>query len=537
MLNGPMVWWELVTLARRGHTVRARILLLYTLLLAVIVFAFGWFRTTSPIPFFLGTADPLPHQELAKFARWLVFSLLEAQLVLVAVITPAYTAAAISEEKDRRTLQLLLTTALTDSEIVWGKAVARILFVLAAVASGIPVLIFFMFLGGVDIALIAIGYGLTIGTAILSGGIGICAACESPDTRTTLIRAYVATAILVGGMLPPLMLLNPFAVLFYCLEMTLLTLQLACGLGYPIVQAVIACGFLVSGTRALRNAGVTGGPFPSSAFPEPPRGRPEPVVAEPSETLRAMGELGNADPVLWKERHAKAQPMPLAAALTALGAAIALILFIGGGWTLVKRAMQALDPDHAVMLLTRGSGSPDQASQQLMTAGLIASVLYLLPLAIGVTGCIAGERLRGTLDSLLATRLDRRRMLAAKIRAQTERGLVFAGGAATGLGAGFGSEGGVQLGLAAIAAFAGGIALVVGLGAWLSVRCATPVGAFRMCLPATVAVVGVPLLAWYFIDWQDVAPVAEAFAWCAGAFLLIGGAGWWRACVELERGD
>ena len=56
----------------------------------------------------------------------------------------------LSEEKDRHTLPLLLTTQLTDREIVWGKAAARVLFVLAAVAAGAPVLVLTLFFGGVD---------------------------------------------------------------------------------------------------------------------------------------------------------------------------------------------------------------------------------------------------------------------------------------------------------------------------------------------------------------------------------------------------
>ena len=35
-LFGPLVWWELVRLARKGHATRARVLVLYVLLLAVV---------------------------------------------------------------------------------------------------------------------------------------------------------------------------------------------------------------------------------------------------------------------------------------------------------------------------------------------------------------------------------------------------------------------------------------------------------------------------------------------------------------------
>jgi len=428
MFNGPMVWWELVTLARRGHTVRARILLLYTLLLAMILFAFWWFNGPVAISYILGTNEPLTREVVADFARHLVIALLAAQILLVAVVTPAYTAAAISEEKERQTLPLLLTTALTDREIVWGKATARIVFVLAAVASGIPVLLFVMCLGGVEVELIAAGYMLAAGTAILSGSIGIGAACHSPDTRKALIDAYYLSLV---SQLP---LLAAFA-------QGLPNLQFICGVVYPALQMAFAWIFLNLGSRSLRNAGATGGPSPPSEFPEPPRGRPEPVGIEPSETGRAMVPLGNADPILWKDRHGKGRSVSWAMSLTAFGAVVALLLFIDSGWAFVKRTVQALDPDHAVSMLRPNTGAPDPASQQLVLAGLIASVLYLLPLTVGITGCIARERLRGTLDSLLATRLDRRRILSAKVRVHAEHGLVFAGGPQRGWGRASGLRG------------------------------------------------------------------------------------------------
>jgi hypothetical protein len=169
-----------------------------------------------------------------------------------------------------------------------------------------------------------------------------------------------------------------------------------------------------------------------------------------------------------------------------------------------------------------------------MLAGTVAGLLYLLPVAVGVTDSIAGERFRGTLDGLLTSLLNRRQLLWAKVRVQVEHGLGFAVWAAASLGAGFGSEGGISLGFAMIAAFVGGIAFVVGLGAWLSVRCATPVKAFRLCLPALLTVGIFPLLAWFFIDWDSTASAAVVIAVCAVVFAIAGSVFAWRAGDEME---
>jgi ABC-type transport system involved in multi-copper enzyme maturation permease subunit len=545
-LFGPLVWWELVRLARRGQAARARVLLLFVLLLAVVGFALVWSYISHRDPFRLlrWTAEPLSRKELSQFGGMLAFVLLQAQLLFVAAITPAYAAAAVSEEKDRHTLSQLLATELTDREIVWGKAAARVLFVLAAVAAGIPVLALTLLLGGVDVGLLAAGYALTVGTVVLSACIGVSAACHAPDSRTALVRAYGQSALLVGCVLiPPFVLLSPFAMLaYYYLELDPGALRVMFGFGYPVGQVAIAWVLLVEAARGIRRAGPTDGPPKPTAYPEPPRGRPTPVVLAPLDADRApLPPVDDADPVLWKERHAGRAPLiPVfdqpVRLLGALATLVTVALFATGAFLLVERTVRAMDPDEAERLLRLGPGPPDSAGRMLLAAGVFAGALYLLPLAAGVTGCVAGERFRGTLDPLMATPVGRRRVLRSKVRAHAERGLGFAGAAAAALGAGFGADGGTRLGLAAVAWFAAGVGLVIGLGAWLSVRCALPVRGFLFAVPAVVAVVVLPVFVWQFTDWEDAARSAELLAWGAAAFALAAVVLWWRAGAELERG-
>jgi ABC-type transport system involved in multi-copper enzyme maturation permease subunit len=542
-LFGPLVRWELVRLARRGHAARARVLLLFALLLAVVGFALVWSLVEHRDPFrlLLGTAE-VSIEQSAQFGGRLALTLLEAQLLFVAAITPAYAAAAVSEEKDRHTLSQLLATELTDREIVWGKAAARVLFVLAAVAAGIPVLALTLLLGGVDVGLLAAGYALTAGTAVLSAAIGVTAACHAPDSRAALVRSYGQSALLVGCVvIPPFVLLSPFAMLAYYAHLGDGALRSASGFGYPVGQVAIAWILLVEAARGIRMAGPTDGPPKPTAYPEPPRGRPAPVVLAPRDPDRPLPPVDDADPVLWKERHTGRAPLvPVldqpVRILGALATLVTVALFATGGFLLVQRTVRAMDPDEAGRLLRRGPGPPDSAGSMLLAAGVFAGALYILPLAVGVTGCVAGERFRGTLDPLLATPADRRRALWSKVRAHAERGLGFAGAAAAALGAGFGADGGTRLGLAAVAWLAGGVALVAALGAWLSVRCALPVRAFLFAVPALVAVVVLPVFVWRFTNWQDAARSAGLLAWGGGAFALTAVVLWWRAGVELERG-
>lgn len=547
-LFGPLVWWELVRLARRGHAARSRVLILYGLLLATLGFAVVWsfYHFGSATRLILGINEPLPVAKAAALSETLALVLFEVQLLLVAAITPSYAASAISEEKDRETLPLLLTTDLSDREIVVGKAIGRVLFVLLAVLAGVPVMMITLFVGGVDPSFLASGYALTVGTAILSGAIGVSASCHTADTRTALVRAYGQSAILIGGVLvPPFVLLSPFAMLVYVgldFEERSRVIRFACGFAYPVAQIIIASVLVATATRGLRKPGASSGPIDRTAYPEPPRGRPAPIVLAPTEPEPLpLPPLDSSDPVLWKERYAsRTSPLTmLDAPVRWLGGAFALVaitLFITGGWLLVQRALLGLSPVDAERLALQGSGPPDSGGDLMLTAGVLAAGLYLIPLAVGVAGCVAGERHRATLDPLLMALFDRRRMLRSKVRAHLESGLAFGVGSVTGVACGFGADGGASLGFAAMAALACGFALVTALAAWLSVHCATPVRAFRLSLPAIVAALGLPVIVRNQIDWLRVDPAIEIFAWTAGICAVLAGGFWWSAGRELEHG-
>src|SRR5438094_417338 len=75
--------------------------------------------------------------------------------------TAAYTAGAISEEKEHRTLEYLLATDLRNREIVLGKLASRLANLALLVVAGLPVLSLLQFLGGVDPDLMLATFALT----------------------------------------------------------------------------------------------------------------------------------------------------------------------------------------------------------------------------------------------------------------------------------------------------------------------------------------------------------------------------------------
>ncbi len=451
---GSLAGWELRRLARRGQAARARLVLLYALLLTFVAFAAYWFSPLSVWELFTVGPPALSLAESAAFAGALALALFMAQLVSVVGLTPALAAAAVAEEKDRQTLPLLLTTRLTDPEIVFGKAVGRVAFVLAALAAGVPVFLIVLLFGGVDIRFLVTGYAVTAGTVVLCAAIGVNAACHAPDLRGAVLRAYGRVALFVcGGFVPPFVFVSPFGVLAAVAREPLTDLGFcAAAVGYPLLQVLAAAAFLANAGRSLRLRDATAGPPPVTAYPEPPRPADPPLLQPEHDAPRDLPPLDPDDPVLWKERCVGWRPdwaVPTASkVVAALATAAAVVLLVGGAWALFAQLARHFDPEEVVLLSPR-PGEVFTGGWLLMCAGVCAAGRYVLPLAVGLSGAVAGERARGTLDALLATPLDRRAILRAKVRAHAERGTGFAATAVAAVGAAFVADGGVRVGVAA----------------------------------------------------------------------------------------
>ncbi len=539
---GPLAAWELRRLARRGLALSVRLVLLYALLLAFIGFAAVWFFPFSARDVFTGPLPRLAPAEAAAFAGTFALVLLQVQLVVVVALTPALAAAAVSEEKDRHTLPILLTTLLSDREIVFGKAAGRVVFVLAAVSAGVPVLALALPFGGIAVEFLAAGYALTAGTVVLCGAIGVGAACAAPDLRAAVVRAYGRTAVLVcGAFVPPAVFASPFGLLVFVHRDPGAAWAVAAGFGYPLAQALVGAALLSRAARGLRLREPSAGPPPKTAYPPPPRPADPPLVRPAPPAPPDLPPLGDADPVLWRERCAgrTARGPAFARVLAALAGVLAVVLFAAGVWEVVERVGTAFDEERAEVLVRRPRASPAGA-WLLVSAGLFASGRYLLPLAVGLSGAIAGERFRRTLDPLLCTALDRRAVLRAKAQAHLERGTAFAVFAVAAVGMAFTADAGIGLGAAAAGLVVGGFGFVVALGGWLTVRCPSDTRAFQLLLPFAVLAVGWPVGVWNLLRADtDVPPelllrgLLVATAGCGGAGAVL----WRLAERNLERGE
>jgi ABC-type transport system involved in multi-copper enzyme maturation permease subunit len=151
---------------------------------------------------FTGNSDPSNLAELSKTSIQLFQYMSYLQLGLVALLSPIFTAGAITQEKDSQTYDILLSTPLTNGQIVMGSLLSREFFVIALLVSGIPIFAVTQIFGGVAISSIVYSFLISASTAMITGAMAMAIATFKIGTRRTIFSFYLFIVVyLVGGYL------------------------------------------------------------------------------------------------------------------------------------------------------------------------------------------------------------------------------------------------------------------------------------------------------------------------------------------------
>jgi ABC-type transport system involved in multi-copper enzyme maturation permease subunit len=181
---GPVLLYDLIRTSRR--TRHAVLRWLYVILLAVVIgwlYALWWERSDS-------RGEPRLN-DIVQLNVELFYTFMVVQFTMVVLVTPAYVAGAIADEKDRRTLEFLLATDLRSREIVFGKTIARVLSILMIVLAGLPVLSILQILGGVGPDLVMAAFAATILTIAGLAGLGIACSTMARRSRDAILLTYL----------------------------------------------------------------------------------------------------------------------------------------------------------------------------------------------------------------------------------------------------------------------------------------------------------------------------------------------------------
>jgi ABC-type transport system involved in multi-copper enzyme maturation permease subunit len=182
-LLGPVFWYDLVRVARRQPLALWRAAYGLALLAAL----FLLYATALPEAWLGGHVKP---KDAAAFATRFFDVFTAVQFAVVMLITPALTANAVAEEKGHNTLLFLLTTHLTNREIIVGKLLTRLLLVGLLVLTGLPVLAIMQLMGGVELSLVLSTFAALAMTALSLGSLGLFCGVFVRKHQNAAWRAY-----------------------------------------------------------------------------------------------------------------------------------------------------------------------------------------------------------------------------------------------------------------------------------------------------------------------------------------------------------
>jgi ABC-type transport system involved in multi-copper enzyme maturation permease subunit len=138
--------------------------------------------------------------ELAQAGARVFTIVATGQVVLICLLAPLFMAGAIGEARGGDTLDILLTTPITNLQVVLGSLSGRLFFVYALLLSGLPFFAVLLLFGGVPISAVFISFAIAALTALPLGAVAVTlAVMRRSGRRVVFLFVIVVAAYLVGG--------------------------------------------------------------------------------------------------------------------------------------------------------------------------------------------------------------------------------------------------------------------------------------------------------------------------------------------------
>jgi len=156
-----------------------------------------------------GTQSVATAGDTARFGATLLRILAPLQLSLAMLAAAMTSTVAVTAEKDRRTLELLLISRLTDAQLVLGKLAGSLLRVLLLLLAAVPVFAIAALFGGVTPLQLARVFVVTTAAALVAASVATCVAFWKDTTFQSLaittfaVAAWVALGEVAAGRYGP----------------------------------------------------------------------------------------------------------------------------------------------------------------------------------------------------------------------------------------------------------------------------------------------------------------------------------------------
>lgn len=154
------------------------IIAIYLLLTGGIMYTFMYFETN-----YNGYFNSNRSKELFMLLSFIQFSLLS-------FITPGLTAGVISSEREKQTLNILLTTNLSMTKIIIGKWLSSLSFMLLLIIATLPLYSIVFLFGGISPIQLAKVFGIFIISMLSIGSVGVLFSVMVKKTGVATILTY-----------------------------------------------------------------------------------------------------------------------------------------------------------------------------------------------------------------------------------------------------------------------------------------------------------------------------------------------------------
>ncbi|MBI4858735.1 MAG: ABC transporter permease [Candidatus Riflebacteria bacterium] len=139
----------------------------------------SWPKTNE----YLSVSDQISRQIFVHLAFW--------QILLVAVLSPIFSAGALTKEREEDTFDILLTSPMSPHAIIWGKFQSAFSFLIIIVLSSLPVAAVIFPLGGVGVQEVTSLYVISLAEAAVAVGIGLLCSAYFHRTHSSLMVSYL----------------------------------------------------------------------------------------------------------------------------------------------------------------------------------------------------------------------------------------------------------------------------------------------------------------------------------------------------------
>lgn len=132
----------------------------------------------------------------AQIGQTLFVALLVVLTIVVVLLAPAFTAGAISGERERQTFEMLAATPLTGTAVVVGKLFSALGYLFLLIVASIPLMSLVFTYGGVAVEDIVRAYVVLVASAVSFGALGLFLSALVRRTGAATILSYVAVLAL-----------------------------------------------------------------------------------------------------------------------------------------------------------------------------------------------------------------------------------------------------------------------------------------------------------------------------------------------------